>query len=66
MNPFDYYYEQVKSKGDLNLDPTWGQGKTTYGGMSAALGLAAIERDLTAQKVDYRRYAQSVFTFAVR
>ena len=50
MNPFDYYYEQVKSKGDLNLDPTWGQGKTTYGGMSAALGLAAIERDLTAQR----------------
>lgn len=52
MNPFDYYYNQVKSKGELILDPTWGQGKTTYGGMSAALGLAAIERDLTSQGDD--------------
>lgn len=47
MNPFDYYYNQVKSKGELILDPTWGQGKTTFGGMSAALGLASIERDLS-------------------
>lgn len=52
MNPFDYYYNQVESKGELILDPTWGQGKTTFGGMSAALGLAAIERDLMPPSSD--------------
>lgn len=48
MNPFDYYYNLVKSKGNLILDPTWGQGKTTFGGMSAAMGLATIEQELAA------------------
>ncbi|MEC7545430.1 MAG: acyl-CoA thioesterase [Thalassolituus sp.] len=45
MNPFDFYYDAI-SKNDLPpVDGSWGQGKTTFGGMSAALALTAIERD---------------------
>ena len=49
MKPFNHYYDQVHNREELILDPTWGQGKTTFGGMSAALALAAIERDCQPQ-----------------
>lgn len=45
MKPFSHYYDLVQNQQPLILDSSWGQGKTTFGGMSAALALAAIERD---------------------
>ncbi|WP_300424920.1 thioesterase family protein [uncultured Thalassolituus sp.] len=45
MKPFNHYNELVRTGEPVALDASWGQGKTTFGGMSAALALAAIERD---------------------
>ncbi|AHK15621.1 MAG: thioesterase family protein [Thalassolituus sp.] len=43
MQKFDHYYQAAETQADITLDGSWGQGKTTFGGMSAALALAAIE-----------------------
>lgn len=45
MKPFDHYYQALKTTNEGVIDASWGQGKTTFGGMSAALALAAIERE---------------------
>ncbi|MED5439741.1 MAG: thioesterase family protein [Pseudomonadota bacterium] len=45
MTSFDHYYQALLNGEMPAVDATWGQGKTTFGGMSAALALAALERD---------------------
>jgi len=45
MKSFDDYYRSLTQGQYDPVDSSWGQGKTTFGGMSAALALTAIERD---------------------
>lgn len=47
MNPFDFYYDAILKNELPPVDGSWGQGKTTFGGMSAALALTGIERDFS-------------------
>lgn len=48
MQSLDTYLSQARNLANqdapLSLDATWGQGKTTFGGMSAALAVAALEQ----------------------
>lgn len=37
LKNIDVYLNQVNEQPSLTLDPSWGQGRTTFGGMSAAL-----------------------------
>jgi len=46
MTSFDEYYRAIHEASSLTLDPSWGQGKTSFGGMSAAMALASLEREL--------------------
>ena len=41
LNNIDFYLDQVGQQ-DVTLDSTWGQGRTTFGGMSAALILKQL------------------------
>lgn len=41
QNTIDFYLNQVGQQ-DIVLDPSWGQGRTTFGGMSAALVLKLL------------------------
>lgn len=41
---FDHYLQQATSSGPLTIDESWGQGRTTFGGLSAALLLQQIEQ----------------------
>ena len=42
---FDDYLKQACSTSELTISESWGQGRTTFGGLSAALALASIMRD---------------------
>jgi len=43
---FDDYLQQVNQQDTLEIHPSWGQGRTTFGGLSAALILHRIEQGL--------------------
>ncbi|MAD46876.1 MAG: acyl-CoA thioesterase [Oceanospirillaceae bacterium] len=45
---FNHYLEQATGSDSLQIDPSWGQGRTTFGGLSAALSLARCQQQITA------------------
>lgn len=44
---FDEYLQHASSRDSLIVDPSWAQGRTTFGGLSAALLLHKIEQNLS-------------------
>src|SRR5690606_42137588 len=48
---FDDYLQQAYDHQALNIDPSWGQGRTTFGGLSAALLLAQVEQQADAGQI---------------
>lgn len=44
MTTFNSYLSQARTQTSLALDASWGQGRTTFGGMSAALLIESIEQ----------------------
>ncbi|WP_420590363.1 acyl-CoA thioesterase [Bacterioplanoides sp.] len=46
LNNIDFYLNQV-GQNDIELDSSWGQGRTTFGGMSAALILKQLNEQAT-------------------
>src|SRR5690606_40969867 len=48
---FDDYLQQALHNQELSIDPGWGQGRTTFGGLSAALLLAQVEQQASAEQI---------------
>ncbi len=48
---FDDYLQPAYDHQALNIDPSWGQGRTTFGGLSAALLLAQVEQQADAGQI---------------
>jgi acyl-CoA thioesterase len=44
LNNLDHYLQQAADETSMQLDPSWGQGRTTFGGLSAALILKKIRQ----------------------
>ncbi|MFC3679630.1 acyl-CoA thioesterase [Bacterioplanoides pacificum] len=44
LNNLDFYLQQVRQQPQFRLDASWGQGRTTFGGMSAALILTRLQQ----------------------
>ncbi|WP_320820659.1 acyl-CoA thioesterase domain-containing protein [Thalassolituus sp.] len=62
MQRFDHYYQAAETQADIILDGSWGQGKTTFGGMSTVLALAAIEADIREAYGGYAHTEARIFS----
>ena len=47
----DELFEKVEDGKDFSVPNTWTQGRTVYGGLSAALLLRALERQVSPEKL---------------
>ncbi len=50
QHPIDYFFSRARSEKKLQVPKSWTQGRTVYGGLSAALLLAAIEAQVSMDK----------------
>ena len=48
---FDAYLQQARNQHTITIDESWGQGRTTFGGLSAALLLAKLEQQTDAEQI---------------